>query len=54
MKKSTLELGGSDAFIVLEDADIDKAVQWAVFGRHWNAGQVCVSSKRIILVDAIY
>lgn len=54
LKKSTLELGGSDAFIVLEDADIDKAVQWAVFGRHWNAGQVCVSSKRIILVDAIY
>jgi len=54
LKKSTLELGGSDVFIVLEDADIDKAVDWAVFGRHWNAGQVCVSSKRIVLVDAIY
>lgn len=54
LKKSTLELGGSDAFIVLEDADIDKAVEWAVFGRHFNAGQVCVSSKRIILVDAVY
>ena len=54
MKKSTLELGGSDAFIVLEDADIDKAARWAVFGRHWNAGQVCVSSKRIIVVDAVY
>ncbi|MDQ0203353.1 NAD-dependent succinate-semialdehyde dehydrogenase [Pectinatus haikarae] len=54
LKKSTLELGGSDAFIVLDDADIDKAAKWAVFGRHWNAGQVCVSSKRIILVDSIY
>lgn len=54
LKKSTLELGGSDAYIVLEDADIDKAVNWAVFGRHWNSGQVCVSSKRMILVDAIY
>lgn len=54
LKKSTLELGGADAFVVLEDADIDKAVDWAVFGRHWNAGQVCVSSKRIIVVDAVY
>lgn len=54
LKKSTLELGGADAFIVLEDADIDKAVQWAVFGRHWNGGQVCCSSKRLILVDSVY
>lgn len=54
MKKSTLELGGADAFVVLEDADLDKAVKWAVFGRHWNAGQVCVSSKRIIVAESIY
>jgi succinate-semialdehyde dehydrogenase/glutarate-semialdehyde dehydrogenase len=54
LKKSTLELGGADAYIVLEDADIDKAVRWAVFGRHWNGGQVCCSSKRMILVDSIY
>lgn len=54
LKKSTMELGGADAFVVLHDADIDKAAQWAVFGRHWNAGQVCVSSKRLIVVDAIY
>ena len=54
LKKSTLELGGSDAFIVLEDADVDKAAQWAVFGRHWNGGQVCVSSKRLIVVDSVY
>lgn len=54
LKKSTLELGGADAFIVLEDADIDKTVEWAVTGRHWNAGQVCTSSKRLIVVDAVY
>lgn len=54
LKKSTLELGGADAFIVLEDADVDKAAQWAAFGRHWNAGQVCVSSKRLIVVEAVY
>lgn len=48
LKKSTLELGGADAFIVLSDAELDKAVDWAVFGRHWNAGQVCCSSKRIM------
>lgn len=54
MKKSTLELGGADAFIVLSDADVAQAAKWAVFGRHWNAGQVCVSSKRIIVEDAVY
>lgn len=54
LKKSTMELGGADAFLVLEDADLEKAVKWAVFGRHWNAGQVCVSSKRLIVVDSIY
>jgi len=54
LKKSTLELGGADAFVVLADADLDKTVKWAVFGRHWNGGQVCVSSKRIIIVDALY
>ena len=54
LKKSTMELGGADAFVVLKDADIDKAVDWAVFGRHWNGGQVCVSSKRMIIVDEVY
>jgi succinate-semialdehyde dehydrogenase/glutarate-semialdehyde dehydrogenase len=54
VKKSTLELGGSDPFVVLEDADMDKTVAWAVFGRHWNAGQVCVSAKRLIVVDEIF
>lgn len=40
LKKSTLELGGADAFVVLDDADVAKAAKWAAFGRHWNAGQV--------------
>lgn len=53
-KKSTLELGGADAFVVLADADIDKTTTWATMGRHWNAGQVCVSSKRQIVVDSVY
>lgn len=52
--KSTLELGGSDAFVVLADADLEKTVQWAVIGRHANAGQVCCSAKRMIIVDEVY
>lgn len=54
LKKSTMELGGADAFIVLADADLKKTVDWAVFGRHWNGGQVCCSSKRLIVVDEVY
>jgi succinate-semialdehyde dehydrogenase / glutarate-semialdehyde dehydrogenase len=54
LKKSTMELGGADAFVVLADADLEKTIDWAVFGRHWNGGQVCVSSKRMIIVDDVY
>jgi len=54
LKKSTMELGGADAFVVLADADMEKTVKCAVFGRHWNGGQVCVSSKRMIILDAVY
>ena len=53
VKKSVLELGGSDAFIILEDADIDKAVEWAIVGRINNNGQCCVASKRFIAVESI-
>jgi succinate-semialdehyde dehydrogenase/glutarate-semialdehyde dehydrogenase len=53
LKKSVLELGGSDVFIVLEDADIDKAVDWAVIGRISNNGETCTASKRFVAVESI-
>jgi succinate-semialdehyde dehydrogenase / glutarate-semialdehyde dehydrogenase len=53
LKKSTMELGGSDAFIALADCDLDKTVEWAVHGRVFNGGQCCVASKRIVVVDEI-
>lgn len=53
LKKSTMELGGSDAFLVLEDANLDLAVEWAIRGRFHNAGQSCIAAKRFILVDEI-
>ncbi len=54
IKKSLLELGGSNAFIVWEDADIDKAVKIAVTSRMLNCGQSCIAAKRFILVEGIY
>lgn len=53
LKKSTMELGGSDAFIVLEDADLDKSVEWAVWGKMNNTGQCCVAAKRFIVAEAL-
>jgi succinate-semialdehyde dehydrogenase len=53
MKKCVLELGGSDPFIVLNDADLDEAVKAAVIGRYQNTGQVCAAAKRLIVEQDI-
>jgi len=50
LKRSTMELGGSDAFIVLEDCDLEFAVKMAVLGRIGNVGQTCIGAKRFIVV----
>jgi succinate-semialdehyde dehydrogenase / glutarate-semialdehyde dehydrogenase len=53
LKKSTMELGGSDAFIVLKDADLEHTVKMAVVGRFGNNGQTCIGAKRFIVVDSL-
>jgi len=53
LKKVTLELGGQDPLIILKDADIDRAVDAAAFGRFLHQGQVCMSTKRIIVEEPV-
>ncbi|APX71430.1 NAD-dependent succinate-semialdehyde dehydrogenase [Companilactobacillus allii] len=54
LKKNSMELGGSDAFVVLSDADVDMAVDLAWRVRIYNNGQVCTSNKRFIVADNLY
>lgn len=53
LKKSTMELGGSDAFVVLEDADLDKTLTWAMWAKMNNMGQCCIAAKRFIIVEEL-
>lgn len=53
VKVSSMELGGSDAFIVLDDADLNHTIPWAVWGRMYNSGQTCCAAKRFIVVESM-
>lgn len=54
LKKTVLELGSNDAYLVLEDADIETAVEFSVIGRLYNNGETCVSAKRFIVTDKVH
>ena len=54
LKKTVLELGSNDAYLVLEDADIETAVKFSVMGRLYNNGETCISAKRFIVTDKVY
>ncbi|WP_336987237.1 NAD-dependent succinate-semialdehyde dehydrogenase [Altererythrobacter aquiaggeris] len=54
LKKTVLELGSNDAYLVLEDADIETAVKFSVMGRLYNNGETCVAAKRFIVAGSVY
>lgn len=54
IKRVSLELGGKSPFVVFDDADIDDAVEWIMFGIFWNQGQVCSATSRVLVQERIY
>lgn len=54
VKNVSLELGGKSPLVVFEDTDIDKAVEWIMFGIFWNQGQVCSATSRVLVAESIY
>lgn len=54
IKRISLELGGKSPFVVFDDADIDEAVEWIMFGIFWNQGQVCSATSRVLVHQKIY
>ena len=54
LKKTVLELGGSDPYVILEDADLKKSIDSCINGRILNTGQSCISAKRLIVVEEVY
>lgn len=54
VKRISLELGGKSPFVVFADSDIEKAVEWIMFGIFWNQGQVCSATSRVLVERALY
>ena len=54
IKKVTLELGGKSPFLVFDDADVEKAVEWIMFGIFWNQGEVCSATSRVLVQQNLY
>ncbi len=54
IKRVSLELGGKSPFVVFDDADIEEAVEWIMFGIFWNQGQVCSATSRVLVQEGIY
>ncbi len=54
IKNISLELGGKSPLVVFEDCDIEKAVEWIMFGVFWNQGQVCSSTSRVLVQESLY
>ncbi len=54
IKNISLELGGKSPFVIFADADIEKAVEWVMFGIFWNQGEVCSATSRVLVERALY